>query len=38
MFKDDATLNSLNIGDDICRKFVELTNYDFHDDLSVNVL
>lgn len=38
LFKDDATLNNLNIGDDICKKFVELTNYDFHDDLSVNVL
>lgn len=38
LFKDDAILNSLHIWDDICKAFVELTNYDFQDDLSVNVL
>jgi hypothetical protein len=26
------------VGDDICNKFVNLTNYDFDDELSVNVL
>ena len=38
LFKDDFVLNNLNVWDEICKKFVELTNYDFHDDLSVNVL
>jgi hypothetical protein len=28
----------LNVSDDICKKFVELTNYNFDDQLSVNVL
>lgn len=31
-------LNALNVGDQICKKFVELTNYDFDDKLSVSVL
>lgn len=38
LFKEDTILNSLKVGDEICKNFVELTNYDFHDDLSVNVL
>jgi hypothetical protein len=38
LFKEDAMLNNLLIWDEICKKFVELTNYDFDDELSVNVL
>ena len=38
LFKEDNLLNSFKIGDQICKKFVELTNYDFDDKLSVNVL
>lgn len=38
LFKEDSELDSLNVGDDICNKFVNLTNYDFDDELSVNVL
>lgn len=38
LFKEDPILNSLKISDDICKNFVELTNYDFDDEISVNVL
>lgn len=38
LFKEDLELNALEVGDFICKKFVDLTNYDFDDELSVNVL
>lgn len=38
LFHEDKELNTLKIGDDICRKFVELWKYDFQEDLSVNIL
>lgn len=38
LFKTDEVLDTIEISDSICRKFVELTNYDFDDKLSVNVL
>lgn len=38
LFKEDETLNGLKIWDSICRKFINLTNYNFDDQLSVNVL
>lgn len=38
LFKEDESVNTLKIGDEICRKFVNLTNYNFDDQLSVNVL
>lgn len=38
LFKEDEIVNGLNIWDGICRKFVNLTNYNFDDQLSVNVL
>jgi len=38
LFQKDDVLDSLEIGDHICKKFVDLTNYDFDDKLSVNVL
>lgn len=38
LFKEDSILNSLRISDDICNDFVWLTNYNFDDDISVNIL
>jgi hypothetical protein len=38
LFKEDKELDELMISDAICRKFVNLTDYDFDDKLSVNVL
>lgn len=38
LFKEDSILNNLVVWDEICRKFIDLTNYDFDDELSVNVL
>jgi len=38
LFKDDSDLNVLEISDAICKKFVNLTNYNFNNELSVNVL
>lgn len=38
LFKEDHILNSLRISDDICNDFVWLTNYNFEDDISVNIL
>ncbi|MFZ2912344.1 MAG: TaqI-like C-terminal specificity domain-containing protein, partial [Candidatus Absconditicoccaceae bacterium] len=38
LFAQDEVLNNLNIGDSICKKFVDLTNYNFDDQLSVKVL
>lgn len=38
LFHDDPELNSLEIGDAICHKFIDLGNYNFDDELSVNIL
>jgi type I restriction-modification system DNA methylase subunit len=38
LFKPDTVLDSLHIGDVICRKFIDLGDYDFSDELSVNIL
>jgi len=38
LFHTDEQLNSLKVWDKICRKFVDLWEYDFADDLSVNIL
>ncbi|MDD2565212.1 MAG: TaqI-like C-terminal specificity domain-containing protein [Candidatus Gracilibacteria bacterium] len=38
LFKEDIELNKLKVGNDICKKFVDLGDYDFADDLSVNIL
>lgn len=38
LFHEDKELNSLKVWDEICKKFVDLWEYDFADDLSVNIL
>jgi len=38
LFKPDNDLNELKISDAICKRFVELTKFDFQEDLSVNIL
>ncbi len=38
LFHKDDELDHLKVGDDICKKFVEMWEYDFADDLSVNIL
>lgn len=38
LFKPDPELENLKIDDEICLKFINLANYDFSDDLSVNIL
>jgi len=38
LFKKDEDLDTLKISDAICRQFVELSKYDFEEDLSVNIL
>ncbi len=38
LFKQDNDLNNLKISDEICKKFVELSRFDFSEDLSVNIL
>ena len=38
LFEKDAILDLLEIGDQLCIKLVELTNYDFENQLSVNIL
>jgi hypothetical protein len=38
LFHADFELDSLKVGDDICKKFIDLGRYDFEDDLSVNIL
>ncbi len=38
LFHKDEVLESLEIWDEICKKFVDLWDYDFEDDLSVNIL
>ena len=38
LFKPDPILDNLKIDDVICEKFLEIGNYDFSEDLSVNIL
>ncbi|MDQ1281669.1 MAG: hypothetical protein QG630_20 [Patescibacteria group bacterium] len=38
LFKQDIELDSLNISDNICEKFVKLSRFNFNEDLSVNIL
>lgn len=38
LFKEDKELNQIKIWNDICKKFVNLWDYDFANDLSVNIL
>ena len=38
LFHKDQELEALEVWDDICKKFVNLWDYDFEDDLSVNIL
>lgn len=38
LFKNDEDLNKLKISDEVCKKFVALSKYDFGEDLSVNIL
>lgn len=38
LFKEDKDLNNLKVWDKICKKFVDMWEYDFADDLSVNIL
>ncbi|MFA5080785.1 MAG: DNA methyltransferase [Candidatus Paceibacterota bacterium] len=38
LFKPDNDLNNLIISDEICKKFVRLSRFDFSEDLSVNIL
>ena len=38
LFKPDEDLNNLKISDAICKRFVELSKFDFQEDLSVNIL
>lgn len=38
LFHNDPVLNDLEIGDAICHKFIDLGNYSFDDELSVNIL
>jgi len=38
LFAEDQKLNNLKISDEVCKKFLELGNYDFSEDLTVNIL
>ncbi len=38
LFKQDNDLDRLKVSDSICKRFIELTNFDFQEDLSVNIL
>lgn len=38
LFAEDSILNGLTVGDDVCRQFVDLGNYDFSEDVWVNIL
>ncbi len=38
LFKQDNELNNLIISDAVCKRFVDLTKFDFSEDLSVNIL
>lgn len=38
LFHHDEELNNLKVWDKICKKFIDMWEYDFADDLSVNIL
>lgn len=38
LFHEDIELNNLKVWNEICKKFVDLWEYDFADDLTVNIL
>ncbi len=38
LFKHDDEINNLKISNEICKHFVELSKFDFEEDLSVNIL
>ena len=38
LFAEDQKLNNLKISDEVCKKFLEFGNYDFSEDLTVNIL
>lgn len=38
LFAEDKDLDNLKVWDEICKKFVDLWDYDFANDLSVNIL
>jgi hypothetical protein len=38
LFAPDADLDTLEVGDEICYKFINLGDYSFDDELSVNIL
>lgn len=38
LFAEDVALDALNVGDDICRQFQQLGEYDFASEISVTVL
>ncbi len=38
LFENDNELNNLKISDTICKRFVEITQYNFSEDLTVNIL
>ncbi|NVP17558.1 Eco57I restriction-modification methylase domain-containing protein [Candidatus Gracilibacteria bacterium] len=38
LFHEDIELNNLKVGNEICKKFVDLGEYNFSDDLTVNIL
>jgi len=38
LFKPDEELQNLIISDDVCKRFVDLSKFDFKEDLSVNIL
>lgn len=38
LFHEDIELNNLKVWNEICKKFVDLWEYDFADELSVNIL
>lgn len=38
LFHSDEKLNNLKVWNEICKKFVDMWDYDFADDLSVNIL
>ncbi len=38
LFAEDQVLNDLKITDAVCKKFLEFGNFDFSEDLSVNIL
>lgn len=38
LFHEDLELNNLKVWDEICKKFIDMWEYDFADELSVNIL